>query len=523
MHQHAVLRLRFPARPNRLMILATLAILAAVAPASAQPDLQITTVFCQSSVGGGRVSNVTVGNGGSQASLGTSLEYGVINGITGVRTSRIVTVPPLAPGGTFTPAVSVISNHAGCCYGDITPPVGETNTANNYRQSSVTTIQPFPGLYLLDIAVFNPFTVDLALELAVNPGTVPAGWSVSVVPIVVVPALQNPSTCDPDGPQCEEPVIGGVEIVTVEISVTEGDLAELPNIEITGLAMNAPEYGEYGTWSWSFGVPDLKIDQIFCTDNDQGGRDSYCTVKNVGTAASTEFTKLEYGVVRDGKKAYRVVDVEPLAPGQVFLPIADDVSSNFVGCCYGTVDPVDGETNTGNNHGQISGTTVASPVNASVNFVVYNPFDQDLTLELGITEGTVPDSWVASAPALVTVPALMSPTIDDGEQYTIDPLMGGATTFDLEVEAPCGGEGDIEVTGLAIAPVELEGWGTWSFNAIVTSDFVAADLNCDGQVGAGDLAQLLAAWGPCDGCSQDLDGDGNVGASDLAILLAAWG
>ncbi len=50
-----------------------------------------------------------------------------------------------------------------------------------------------------------------------------------------------------------------------------------------------------------------------------------------------------------------------------------------------------------------------------------------------------------------------------------------------------------------------------------------ADLDGNGVVGSGDLAILLAAWGPCAGCAADLDGDGVVGPSDLAILLAAWG
>jgi hypothetical protein len=51
---------------------------------------------------------------------------------------------------------------------------------------------------------------------------------------------------------------------------------------------------------------------------------------------------------------------------------------------------------------------------------------------------------------------------------------------------------------------------------------VVGDLNGDGAVNGADLAALLAAWGPCDGCAADLNGDGGVGAADLAILLAAW-
>ncbi len=50
-----------------------------------------------------------------------------------------------------------------------------------------------------------------------------------------------------------------------------------------------------------------------------------------------------------------------------------------------------------------------------------------------------------------------------------------------------------------------------------------ANLNGDCAVGAADLAQLLASWGPCDDCPADFNGDGVVGAADLAQLLANWG
>ena len=51
-----------------------------------------------------------------------------------------------------------------------------------------------------------------------------------------------------------------------------------------------------------------------------------------------------------------------------------------------------------------------------------------------------------------------------------------------------------------------------------------ADLNGDDVVGPADLAMLLAAWGPCDGCCPaDLNVDGQVGPVDLATLLGSWG
>jgi hypothetical protein len=48
-----------------------------------------------------------------------------------------------------------------------------------------------------------------------------------------------------------------------------------------------------------------------------------------------------------------------------------------------------------------------------------------------------------------------------------------------------------------------------------------ADLNGDGVVDAGDLAELISFWGQT-GVPADFNGDG-VGADDLAALIAAWG
>ncbi|MHC4428333.1 MAG: hypothetical protein ACYS0D_06985 [Planctomycetota bacterium] len=52
---------------------------------------------------------------------------------------------------------------------------------------------------------------------------------------------------------------------------------------------------------------------------------------------------------------------------------------------------------------------------------------------------------------------------------------------------------------------------------------VTGDFNEDGTVSTADLLQLIAAWGPCQGCPEDLDGDGEVATSDLLILIGNWG
>jgi hypothetical protein len=47
------------------------------------------------------------------------------------------------------------------------------------------------------------------------------------------------------------------------------------------------------------------------------------------------------------------------------------------------------------------------------------------------------------------------------------------------------------------------------------------DLDGDGHVGGGDLAELLSNWNG--GGPSDLDGDGIVRGGDLAEVLSHWG
>lgn len=74
------------------------------------------------------------------------------------------------------------------------------------------------------------------------------------------------------------------------------------------------------------------------------------------------------------------------------------------------------------------------------------------------------------------------------------------------------------IVGTARTPSGIQGF----ILDLPRPDLCPADLTGDAEVGAKDLAALLAAWGEASG-SADLDGDGSVGATDLASLLAAWG
>ena len=81
-----------------------------------------------------------------------------------------------------------------------------------------------------------------------------------------------------------------------------------------------------------------------------------------------------------------------------------------------------------------------------------------------------------------------------------------------------------DFAGTAMQAVFTDETGASTTSMImVDSGCRAGDLNCDGAVDSLDLAALLGAWGPCNGCGADLDGDGVVGSADIAVLLASWG
>ncbi len=51
---------------------------------------------------------------------------------------------------------------------------------------------------------------------------------------------------------------------------------------------------------------------------------------------------------------------------------------------------------------------------------------------------------------------------------------------------------------------------------------VPGDVDGDGVVSVADVLAIIAAWGPCDGCTEDLNNDGNVDVNDLLEVIANW-
>ncbi len=102
---------------------------------------------------------------------------------------------------------------------------------------------------------------------------------------------------------------------------------------------------------------------------------------------------------------------------------------------------------------------------------------------------------------------------DDGDVYEPTPIdLDGNPRLADDLDTPdrgCGGGVVVDM-------------GAYEFPGVVI-DFIAGDLDGDGQVGIADLLAVLGAWGLCgECCPADLDGNGVVGIVDLMVVLAAW-
>ena len=95
-----------------------------------------------------------------------------------------------------------------------------------------------------------------------------------------------------------------------------------------------------------------------------------------------------------------------------------------------------------------------------------------------------------------------------------EPNNSGAVEHYAEMLGSNGKWNDLNDAGAGyvhVAVIELPGGG---------STPCPADLDLDGNVGAADLATMLAYWGTD---LADVTGDGTVDAADITILLSAWG
>lgn len=109
-------------------------------------------------------------------------------------------------------------------------------------------------------------------------------------------------------------------------------------------------------------------------------------------------------------------------------------------------------------------------------------------------------------------PDLSWRTIDGGGGTSAGGDFEVAGTIGQPDPGPAATGGDWSVTG-----------GYWAGDGAAPPPPCPGDLDGSGDVGFGDLLEVLSAWGDCPDCAADLDGSGDVGFSDLLELLSAWG
>jgi hypothetical protein len=154
----------------------------------------------------------------------------------------------------------------------------------------------------------------------------------------------------------------------------------------------------------------------------------------------------------------------------------------------------------------------------------------------------VPDDAVLLQSSVGTVQILGNGFDDDPEPYNVFPIEATRITGGFFVGAVTT-TAQFPILGDEVPDPLIRGWGILSFDDpdAIQGAFPAffgtymvrahaglpclcpADLDFDGEVGAGDLQLLLLAWGADPPGAADLDHNGVVDVRDLLALLAGWG
>jgi hypothetical protein len=140
------------------------------------------------------------------------------------------------------------------------------------------------------------------------------------------------------------------------------------------------------------------------------------------------------------------------------------------------------------------------------------PFSDTFQIQISVNGGT---SWTNLE---LVGPA--GPEVSGGwfhKDFLLSDVPGFVPTSQFRVKFIAADLGDGSVVEAAVDGVSLY---------VLQCDDVEtcpADLGNDGDVGAADLGNLLAAWGTNPGGPPDFDLNGNVGPEDLGQLLSSWG
>ncbi|MCP3903941.1 MAG: right-handed parallel beta-helix repeat-containing protein [Planctomycetes bacterium] len=108
-----------------------------------------------------------------------------------------------------------------------------------------------------------------------------------------------------------------------------------------------------------------------------------------------------------------------------------------------------------------------------------------------------------------------SPAIDAGDNAAV-PV---GVTLDLAGNSRFVDDPDTPDSGLGQPPIVDMG----AYEVQVVGAACPSDLDGSGDVGFGDILDIIGHWGSCPGCPQDLNGDTQVGFADILVVIGAWG
>lgn len=132
------------------------------------------------------------------------------------------------------------------------------------------------------------------------------------------------------------------------------------------------------------------------------------------------------------------------------------------------------------------------------------------------------------SPPRIEIYALQSDTLFPG-QFSSRVILEQVSSLPLAEVAISLAATDLPVDGSLQSNIVLGFGGTGptvtlgEVDVVETPTCVRVDFNGDGVVDGADLAPIIAAWGPCDGCPEDLNKDGEVDALDLGLVFTEWG
>ncbi|MCP3903035.1 MAG: S8 family serine peptidase [Planctomycetes bacterium] len=134
------------------------------------------------------------------------------------------------------------------------------------------------------------------------------------------------------------------------------------------------------------------------------------------------------------------------------------------------------------------------------------------------TGGTV--SWKQDAEGIaVTWDAVPEYSSSNANTFQIEMFFNGRIDISwLNVDASDGITGLSAGNGVPTDYVETDHSVAPDCNATCFGD-----LDGSGDIGFGDILDIIGAWGPCVGCPEDLDTSGDVGFGDILIVIGVWG